>query len=346
MGKRSRWKPVALVFMASFVIAWIIVLVGSDVFGFGKGWDNVEIEVKTEEADVISVSKMLKKNGVIKSRCLFVLYEFLFRKSGRVKGDWQTGKFLLNRSMGFGELIRSLTTKPVKTVTVEIIPGTTSYGIAKQLEEKNVCSKAAFLDAIDKGKFNREFLQKIPKSVVPFSLLEGYLFPDKFEFYEDQDPMMVIEKFFDAFEKKVWPTLREASSPLTTHEIITIASIVEKEAGSGDGTEGVAAVFVNRLRNPQKFPRLESDATLRFYKIVTAQYPELATTEREEAYNSYVAKGVILGPICSPSRRSIEAVLHPPKSEDFFFVSDKEGKIYFAETFAEHRGNVKKVSSG
>lgn len=171
--------------------------------------------------------------------------------------------------------------------------------------------------------------------------LEGYLAPDTYNFKEDATLKEIIEKLLDGTDKILKEHKKDIeNSDYSIHEIITLASIIEKESGTAEDRAGVAGVFYNRLSRGEK---LGSDVTTYYGAKVEMVDRDLRQYEEIESYTPYNTRliaGLPVGPICSPSKKSLEAALNPEKHDYLFFVADKNGKTYFTKTNAEHESKV------
>ena len=173
--------------------------------------------------------------------------------------------------------------------------------------------------------------------------LEGYLFPDTYDFYVDADPNYVITKFLDNFNSK-WEDeydKRAAELGLSRDEIITIASIIQKEAANTDQMKVISSVIHNRLNHQADYPTLGCDSTaLYISNYVTPTVGEAQGAIYYSAYDTSAVKGLPPGPICNPGIDAIRAALYPSDTDYYFFAHDKAGNIYTASTFKEHKNNL------
>jgi UPF0755 protein len=171
-------------------------------------------------------------------------------------------------------------------------------------------------------------------------LLEGYLFPDSYYFHPDASADTITRKILSRTEE-IYRKFKEEidKNPLSTHEVFTLASIVQYESGNPRDNAGIAGVFFNRLNHP------EHETAGYLQSNVTATYgwgSKDVNTEQDEnkfvesPYNTYVIQGLPIGPVCNPGENAIRAVLHPESHDYYYFLSDKEGNIHYARTFQEH----------
>ncbi len=233
---------------------------------------------------------------------------------------------------------------------VTIIEGWSNAEIAAYLEKQGLFSKDDFLTAIKKFDTSEYPLIKLPSDTPTGaqSKLEGYLFPDTYRFAKDATPEDVIDKMLANFSNRVKSLNVNATTKyndLTLYQIITLASIIEKESGgqgSGSGDlslqderDLVAGVFYNRLEIGQA---LESDATVNYVTGKDSPAASASDIQVTSAYNTYRNPGLPPGPICNPSLGSIKAALKPAQSDYLYFLHKQpSGKVIFSKTFEEHK---------
>ena len=215
-----------------------------------------------------------------------------------------------------------------------VIPeGLNIYEIARILFKRKVINnKEAFI----KFCFNKNIIKKFLNN--GFSM-EGYLFPDTYNFYKNEKISKIVKIMNDNFIKKVLPVIKKSNIYLTVNEIVILASIIQKETYKKDEMPVIASVFFNRMKRGMK---LQSDPTIiyglwkNFRGYLTKKDIKLYT-----AYNTYLNYGLPPTPISNPGLSAIKAVLHPAKTNFLYFVSTGKGSHAFAKTYAEHRRNIK-----
>ena len=230
------------------------------------------------------------------------------------------------------------------------------------MEENGLCTAEEFLDVANNGDFSQyEFWNQIPADDTIFMKCEGYLFPNTYEFYADDEVYNYVNTLYAEFDKQVTADLRARAEEmgLTLHEAITLASFVQEEAGN-DQDAKVSAVFHNRLAEGSPYPRLESnvssyvqreDDNNYLYNWVAPYYGgwDNIPAEIYAAYNTYEHEGLTPGPVSNPGIEAIKAALYPDEQYIadgyYFFVTDKNGKYYYGKTPAEHQANVKTAFS-
>lgn len=220
------------------------------------------------------------------------------------------------------------TAEPVKTVRVTIPEGYTVAQIAQALEDNGVCSASEFV-AVSQEYTPKSF--SIPSDSNRAFKMEGYLFPDTYEFYVGDDPEDVLIKLLNNYNAK--------AGGLSSQQLI-VASIVEKESRSAENAALVASVIYNRLNAGMK---LEMDPTREYINQYVTASPYLSNTGKYAAlYNTYKCQGLPAGPICNPGSRAIEAALHPASSEYLFFFFGNDNQNHYSKTFEEHQAAMEK----
>lgn len=248
---------------------------------------------------------------------------------------------------------KSSTTTVKNTVTVTFPEGFTIIEIAERLAENNVCSKTEFLEVCNQPYEGLE----IENAQDRIFLLEGYIFPDTYEFYFNSDPKAVLDKFISNYSKKVTPEIRARAEALgyTMDEILTLASIIQKECDEDIAEcEAVSSVFHNRLKNPS-FPLLQSDVTtfyitqklgehLGYVKDIKLENQSDEIQHYISIYSTYYCKGLPVGPICNPGIKAINAAVSPADTDYYYFLTDPSGEdFYYASTLSQHQKNGKEA---
>lgn len=305
-------------------------------------------EISSRNLD--DICEQLENNGIIRNKTAFKIRSIL---SG-VHGKFSKGNYELSPSMTSDELIAVLQTGGIKeenTVTVTIKEGLTIEEIADELfDKKAIYDKQIFLDLCkDGGKyFSSNIINEVekPGEDVKYSL-EGYLFPDTYEFFENSSAESVINRMVSRFNE-VYSEAYVAKAKeygYSKSDVIILASIIEKESKTNDFSK-VSSVLHNRLNTGMM---LQVDASIRYIEnlnntisITSNQY------KLENPYNTYKNAGLPPGPICNPSKNAIEAVLWPDteyinENYLYFCLTDYEtGTMVFSKTYDEHLNNVKK----
>lgn len=227
-----------------------------------------------------------------------------------------------------------------RTVKVVIPEGFTVSQIAERLEANEVCSKADFLDIVNSFDFTYyPLVAKIPNDKNICYKLEGYLFPNTYELYRNMKPQDAAGKMLRSSEANIGS--KYSYEGLTTHELITLASIIEKEASDPEIMAMVSSVFHNRLKTNTK---IEADPTINYVEKYLKPNLTGDINRYNSYYNTYKCPALPAGPICNPGAEALNAAANPAQSEYFFFVFSSDGSEYlFAKTYDEHKENCKKL---
>lgn len=286
-------------------------------------WPGGQVSVVIKEGSGASqVAEQLKSAGAIRSATWF---KVLVRLTGTDKSI-MPGEYSFRRGSSSEEVLWRLVNTPyIADVTVVIPEGWRLEQVAERLEANGVTSKDEFI------KLARE------------QELEGYLFPSTYSFKKDQPAQDVLNLLKSEFDRQIRPLFSEGFPPgLDEKKVLIIASIVEREAVVTSERPLIAAVYLNRIK---KGMPLEADPTTQYalgYWKKRITYKDLRTPS---PYNTYYAKGLPPGPICSPGKASVEAVLNPADIDALYFVADRRGKHVFNLTFKDHLKAKKRVEA-
>jgi UPF0755 protein len=330
------------VLVVSVLLAVVILFSMSDMLGMFRSDTTADVKIP-DHSSTAQIASILQKNGIIRSALVFRVYVKLTHQH-----SLESGIYTLNSQMSYDEIVQALKdfSNNRATVRVTIPEGYTLQSIGDLLQKDNVCTKQAFLNSASSAAIKFDFSSQIQNDADRFYRLEGYLFPDTYEFYLNQSSDAVVNKMLQNFDTRFDSTFRKetAASGMTVDQIVTLASIIQVEAGNVSEMGKVSSVFHNRLKNGINGSKLlQSDATI-FYVTHDIE-PVLTTsdTQLESAYNTYKHEGLPPGAICNPGLDAIKAALSPENTPYYFFVSDKNGEYYYAETYARHLLNVKKA---
>lgn len=348
--KRNRLPGVLIlttfIFAISIVLAMVIIGFGKDMLGIGKS-DTTKLIIIKEGATTEQIAEQLKNEGIIKSPKFFVLFSRL-RKADSM---YIAGEHFIRANMAYETIIQNLTTDEEENknaVEVTFPEGITIFDAAQILEENNVCSQEDFLFYFNAAGYGFEFEDMLPvDSQLKFKPMEGYVFPDTYYFYEEMDPEKVCQKIYLNFDNKLTDDRikRMEELQISLDELITFASIVQKEAATTNTMTMVASVFWNRLNNPDEFPKLQSDPTTNYVNNVIKPNQEVYNKTMIEAYDTYQGAGLPPGAICNPGIEAIDAVLANQKSDYFYFIANiYTGETLFAETLEKHEANQQKIN--
>mgnify|MGYP000048081870 FL=1 len=347
-----------IVIAVSMVISVYAIFCLNDIFGITKSKDSVTVSYSQQLESTSDAIDVLSQNHLIKCKnfCKFYI-KFAGKavKSYDIKAPFEAGVYYLNGKMGLEGMLTSMMGTPETTETVKVmIPeGYTVPEIIDKLVENEVCDRAALLSVIESTEFSYSLVSNLKaKETVPYRL-EGYLFPDTYEFYVGQSASSVVEKLLAQTEKQIPEDYRKRAQELgfSMNEIMIIASIVQAEAGSNDQMKTIAAVIENRLNDKANYPSLGCQSTTDYINNKVA--PALSSTSAHTAdyYLTYYSTaststvtGLPEGPICNPGKAAIEAALWPEDNDDYFFFHDNNRKLYTAKNYSEFKSQIQKYA--
>lgn len=349
---------ILFVVIVSAYLSYYVITIGNDVFALVKDDQETRIVVP-ENATVDDICKLLGEKKVISYPWVFKLY--LKYRSDK-EFEFIPGEHTLNSKMNYTQIIQKLTTlySTRKQVRVVIPEGYTVDQIIDLLVENGIGSREKYVDAINNYPYKHEFVQELNKiGYSPYRKyrLEGYLFPDTYDFYTDTEEYLVINKILNNFDVKFWTDYKTQYEEVCKQynmnfdQIITLASMVQAEGNNPVDFEYMSYVFHNRLKTGGEYLYLQSDATIQYILNERREDLTKADLEIDNHYNTYVYQGLPPGAICNPGLDAISAALFPVIPEDengnqinaLFFVTNKAGKTYYAATKAKHDANKKRV---
>ncbi len=292
------------------------------------------------------------KEGLISSTAAFKVYVDFVGKANSLKA----GTYVFSKNMSIKQIVEELCegNAPKATVTFTVPEGYTIVGIGKVLMEKGlISSEADLLSAAKSGSAftNFAFINDVAATSNVSSrayVLEGYLFPDTYEVYADASVETIIIKMLNRFNVVFTDEYltRAQQLGMTMDQVVTLASLIEREAQAPDDFAKVSAVFHNRLS--QDMP-LQSCASLSYVLGVTKYVFNETERATDSLYNTYKYKGLPVGPVCNPGKAAIEAALYP--NEEYlaggylYFCNQnpaETSELVFAKTYEEHQANVEK----
>lgn len=354
--KPRRRKPrVWLVsFWVCFSLLFLMVIVA--VSGLYYVWNQLSptkagapIEVTvTKGMSANGVSKLLEENGIIKNSFIFGYY-LVLKDEG---ANFQAGKYELTPGMDKAEIIAKLNAGDViaeDTVMFTIPEGYTIEQIADKLEAEGLGDHDTFLQLAkeDRAWPGAETVLLLPKKLDDVKYrLEGYIFPDTYEFVKGISEEEIILRLLKEQDRKLatlpedWVDQLDVLG-LSMHEMLTIASLIEREVVVDAERPIVAGVIYNRLAKPM---RLQIDATIQYALNEQKEVLSYEDTEFKSPYNTYLIDGLPPGPIANASLDSIKAALYPEQHKYFYYVTKKDGTNthLFAETYNQHQRNIEK----
>lgn len=340
-----------LIVLVSVALATVLTTAIFDITGFNRNNKGADVIIP-KGADTEKVASILKDKGMINSELCFKLYcRFM-----NLDGKWQAGSFSLQADMGFPTLINTMQAKPPrKTVMVTFPEGLTVPEMAAILEEKKVCSAQSFINAVNYGDYDYDFIRDIPTEADGTEYayrayrLEGYLFPDTYEFYVDSLGETVVDRMLQNFSAKISKGMlaQIKNNGWTLDQAVIFASMVQGEGDTRENMDKVSRVLHNRLDPNSGFTRFQLCST-RDYANYLLEIDEAYDAEAlKQAYNTYLRDGFPVGAINNPGLDAFNAVLYPSVDEEamkcYYFATDyKTGITYFSKTAEEHAAVIKK----
>ncbi len=343
-GKHRRRIPgplAALIYIV-FVIGGSLVMAtggwiaANDVLALNKEPATAVIEL-TSSTTVDDVANTLKEEGIIDYPWLFKLFCTVTHAEEKLS----YGSSEVNTNMDYRALVSAMSTSSATRTTVDVtIPeGYTVDQIFALLVEKGVCESVEELQEVAaEHDYAFDFLADVPLG--DYHRLEGYLFPDTYTFYVGHDPLYAINKLLANFDNQYTTEMRLETEAMgyTMEEILTIASMIEKES-NGQDQRNIASVIYNRLASDVTNGLLQIDATVQYALERGGQERKENLTEADllldSPYNTYLYAGLPEGPICNPSLVSIQAALYPNDTDYYFYLHDGYGESHFFTTAAE-----------
>ena len=358
-------------------VVWLLIIVAigttlgrllwvcaADVLAFGREDKDVTISVTTEDT-MESIAQKLQRAGLVRYPELFLLYADLTD----AEEDITTGTFTLNTVYDYHALVSQMSPRSGARAVVEdvLIPeGYNCRQIFALLEEKGICKAVDLEQWAAEGDLSEYwFLEGVERGHK--YCLEGFLFPDTYDFYENSTPRAALEKMLDGFEYRVSEEMRAKIPALNEHltammrkngdseefiaanqfdirDVVNVASLIEKETASNQESYTIASVIYNRLFNWGSTPRyLNIDATI-IYALGGKSDLTAEDMAVDSPYNTYTNVGMTPGPIANPGLASMEAALDPESTSYYYYVLDPEKGVHqFSQTLAEHEKKIKQI---
>lgn len=320
-----------IIFGISVILSMVLLFSANDVFAFVK--ENRPVTITVEKpTTVAALSGRLNNEGIVHYGMLFKLFAKVTGKDDAVPA----GDYTLNPAMDYNAIVRNLKLPGDSSkVTITIPEGYTLQQIRSLLIDRHVCTEADLDKAMTAYPFKHDCL----KSLTPGNnWLEGYLFPDTYEFYKGEDPVMALNKMLLNYESKYDASIVDGAKQLgrTQTEITIIASMLEREAQKQNELATIAGVIYNRLRSDMP---LQIDATIQ-YAVGHKDKLTTADLEVQSPYNTYLHKGLPPGPIANPGYNALYAASHPESHNYYYYVAMPDGSHLFARTLTQHNRNV------
>ncbi len=347
--RRPSRQVIVILSIIVLAVSTVLVTIGVIAVSLDRARDNVGQStyfIVEPDESVDSIAERLQEEGLIRSPGYF-----RFRVRLQSKGDdIVAGRYRLDTAMSTSQIINVITSENsaiAQEAQIQFIEGWRTEQYAEAAIAAGLSFTVdEFMQATRDPKWNDEFafLHTRPSGVA----LEGYLFPDTYNFRMDATPDDVIERLLATFEERVTPEMIALADArgMTLHQIMTVASIIEREAAVATERGTISSVYHNRLDRGMP---LQADPTIQYQLGTSANWwPELtaADVQRNGVYNTYLNPSLPPGPICNPSLAAIDAALNPEQTPYIFFVATGDGTHAFAETLEEHERNIDQYQRG
>jgi UPF0755 protein len=319
---------VAGVMLCSFLIATVGWRWANDVLALNKPAKTVSLTISKGDT-IEDVARNLKTDGLIEYPALFKTFAAVTGKANQIT----TGTYELTTEMDYSALLNSFRkTSPAReTADITIPEGYTLDEVFQLLEQAGVCSADDLRKSAEEDSFDYPFFKGVERTGA--HRLEGYLFPDTYQFYKGSQAHAVLVRLLNNFQTR-FDSVMDAQQQLSGYsvdEIVIMASIVEKET-TGEDRSDIAGVIYNRLNNPDHDDisgRLQMDSTVQY--VLPHRKAHLTNDDIaiESPYNTYVVQGLPAGPICNPGLDSLRSVLNPTKHEYYYFMLGDDGEDHF-----------------
>ncbi len=358
--KMFKWVWLTMILIVSIVLSQIILVGINDLLAIDREKDphTVKISIPAEPT-IEQISHILEDSGVVDRAEYFEMYANITTKPEY----FRQGDFEIDTDMDYEAIINFLQSNVNRTdiVTVQITEGMNALEIATKLHEEGVTSNVQeFLDMCNSDAFDEDFafLKDISNKDKRYYKLEGYLFPDTYDFYVNEDVESTIYKFLNNYENKVYyseekyfkgdkTTIEELvkNTDYTVDEILTIASIIQAEAANEEDMYYVSSILHNRLDNGVEMgvAQLNCDCTVYYPYREYKDVPESIRGTYKSTYDTNTFIGLPAGPICNPSLKAILAAIEPYDTDYYFFchaVTDDGSTPYYASTIEGHEYNL------
>ena len=342
-------KKVAMIITLVTILAVAVLSAGIYIYYTSPVGNDSKVIINIKKGDTYSnLSKTLYEKKLIKSEIFYKIY----LKTNNIE-PLIAGEHELNSNMNLKEIINTLSSNALeKSIRLTFKEGFNIRNFVKTITSNTNITEDEIYAKLKDQTFLNTLITKywfISAEILDTDIyfpLEGYLYPDTYDFGENFTIEQIFTKMLDNTEAKLEENKQSIkSNEYTFHEILTLASIIELEASNKDVKPKIAGVFYNRLNNNIS---LGSDVTTYYAAGIDMGDRDLYKSELED-YNAYntrsskMAGKLPAGPICSPDILSIKAALSPVIENNYYFVADKDGKVYFTENYNDHLAIIKKL---
>lgn len=325
---KSKLKIIILTVFISLLVIFAAVtgFIMADCNDIEIGRESITVEIG-RGASVSSVAEQLKNDGIIKHPTVFRIVSRMNGYDGMIK----PGSVVIKNKMSYKDILEALIKDNRNSRTLVIPEGFEMKQIAARLESEGFCTAQEFYTAAQ-DEYPYSFLAELPAREMR---LEGYLYPDTYTISPGASAHDIIDMMLSEFDRTFNDTYisRAEEMNMTIDQIVTMASIIERETDSSAERAKVAGVFYNRIKTGM---RLQSCATVQYILGERKPVLSISDTQIDSPYNTYMKDGLPAGPIANPGIDCIEAALYPEETSYLYFVAGADGKHIFSETYEEH----------
>ncbi len=340
-------------FLRNLIMAFIIVVAGLFLFMRFQIYTPLDSEGEAQifriekGTGVLEISENLQEKGLIKHKYAFAFYVFLRDEGANLKA----GEYRLSPALSVKEIAEIIIEGKTEQERITIVEGWNLIDIARYFEARDIATEQELYEVVGFPRVDYSlepqkpqpkefeqyaFLQEKPENIS----LEGYLFPDTYFIGPDKPIEEIISIFLKNFERRISPDITKEiqRQNKTLFEVLTMASLIEKEVRTQEDMEMVSGILWKRLEIGMP---LQVDATITYLTGKKSTRVSIAETRIDSPYNAYKYRGLPIGPICNPGIASIKAALNPKESPYLYYLSTPEGETLYSRTLEEH--NIKKA---
>lgn len=335
LNKKIRIAALSATSAAVAIIFSIIVFdMAADALALTRHDSNKQ---KITVSELSELPHALAESGMIDHPGLFSVYISIANK------ELKRNTASVSPTMDYRALLAAFTAPPeVKTVRITIPKSASVSDIIDIFVNNGIGSREGFTAAINEYPFEYDFIQAIPQNSQRYYRLEGYLYPDTYDFYTERSESYYINKMLERFERaasEIAPLCQKAG--MTLDQVLTVASLIECSAGFSSSYERMSSVIHNRLGSdtPLEIPASSSYGAKAGGGLFVG-LPDDALQSLESPYNTFINKGLPPSPVCNPTKEAMLCAIYPENSKYFYFVTQKNGKVLFAQTLDKHRENL------
>ena len=341
------WMWIVMIAVVSFSIARFAMVNINDMLAVGRDDSVVQIQIP-KNATGEEVGNILAESGIIEKPSFFALYSQVTKS----EGHYQYGTYEIKKNMDYEAIITHIQSNANRlddeTTQITITEGMSVRQIAQRLEENNICTVDEILEAANDSEYFDIYsaINSITNDEERYYLLEGYLFPDTYDFYTGENPIDALSKLLNNYKDKITQEMKDkaASMNMTMDQVITLASMIQAEAANVDDMYNISSIFHNRLRDGAEkgVATLDSDPTVWYPYHSREEVPADQVDSFVSRYNTYEVQGLPPGPICNPGLDAINAALNP-NTTDYYYFCHKDGQAYYSQTLEEHQQKLQEL---